>query len=144
MKILGALVLVFAQVGAAAAQTRLRPKGSSVLSASIVAGVASTTGFGGAYYVSSLSLANPHPFALTVTAYLLPAGSDNTNYRASAKTIDLPAGGGVRIEDPMVSLWNTSGLASIYLEATPASGNDAGFAVDSRVLHVANPARTFG
>src|SRR5262245_42973219 len=144
MKTFGTLVLMLSQISIAAAQTRLEPKGSSVLSASIVAGVASTTGFGGAHYVSTLSLANPHPVALTVTAYLLPAGSDNTNYAASARTIPLPAGGGVRIDDPLSSLWSTSGLASIYLEATPVSGNDAGFAVESRVLNVANPAATFG
>jgi len=144
MKTFAALVLMLAQVQAATAQTRLKPKGSSVLSASIVAGVASTAGLGGTRYVSSLSLANPHPFPLTVTAYLLPAGYNNANYGSSARTISLPAGGGVRIEDPLVSLWGTSGLASIYLEASPTSGNDAGFAVESRVLNVANPAATFG
>src|SRR5262245_53739114 len=144
MKTFGVVLLMLSQVPAGIAQTRLRCKETSPSSTSIVAGVASATGVGGARYVSSLSLANPHPFPLSVTAYLLPAGSDNTNYRASARVIDLPAGGGTRIEDPLVSLWGTSGLASIYLEAIPSAGNDSSFAVDSRVLNVANPAATFG
>src|SRR5262249_45069289 len=42
------------------------------------------------------------------------------------------------------SLWGTSGLASIYLEAAPISGSDNSFSVDSRVLNIANPSATFG
>jgi hypothetical protein len=122
----------------------LRKKDSVLVSAAVVPAVASTNGAFGTRWVSSLSLSNPHPFAMTVTAYLLPAGSDNTSYRASAKTILLPANGGTRIPDPLVTLWNSSGVASIYLEAMPDSGNDAAFAVESRVLNVANPAATFG
>src|SRR5215813_13248796 len=137
MKTLGVVLLMLSQVSAGNAQARLRCKDTSASSASIVAGVASASGAGGARYVSSLSLMNPHPFPLSITAYLLPAGSDNTNYRASARVLDLPAGAGKRIEDPLASLWGTSGLASIYLEAAPVSGSDNSFAVDSRVLNVA-------
>ena len=143
MRPITAAILALLLASSAAAQTRLRPKEAAV-SASVVAGVASTPGQAGTHYVSSLSIANPHPFPLTVTAYLLPAGSDNTGYRSSGRAIDLPANGGTRIEDPLASLWSTSGLASIYLEATPSSGNDAAFAVESRVTNVANPAATFG
>jgi hypothetical protein len=81
---------------------------------------------------------------MSVTAYLLPAGSDNSAYRASARVLDLPANGGTRIDDPLATLWSTSGLASVYLESVPSSGNDAAFAVESRVTNVANPAATFG
>jgi hypothetical protein len=144
MKTLGVVLLMLSQVPAGSAQTHLHCKDTSATSASIVAGVASASGAGGARYVSSLSLANPHPFPLSVTAYLMPAGSDNTSYRASARVIDLPAGGGTRIEDPLVSLWGTSGLAAVYLEAAPISGSDNSFSVDSRVLNVANPSATFG
>ena len=143
MKRIAAPLLALGLAASATAHTRLRPREAAV-SASVVAGVASTLGNGGTHYVSSLSLANPHPFPITVTAYLLPAGSDNSGYRSSARAIDLPAGGGTRIEDPLASLWSTSGLASIYLESTPSSGNDAAFAVESRVTNVANPAATFG
>jgi hypothetical protein len=122
----------------------LRPKDSVLVSASVVPAVASVNGAYGSRYVSSISLANPHPFPLVITAYLLPLGSNNTNYQASARTINLPANGGTRIEDPLATLWSTAGLASVYLEATPNSGNDASFAVVSRILNVANPAATFG
>ena len=122
----------------------LRRKDVVLLSAAVVPAAASLYGAFGSHYVSSLSLANPHPFPMTVTAYILPAGADNTDYRASAKTIDLPASGGTRIEDPLATIWGASGLATIYLETTPSSGNDGAFAVDSRVLNVANPAATFG
>ena len=128
----------------AATGSDLRRKDAVVLSAAVVPAAASLVGAFDSHYVSSLSLANPHPFPMTVTAYLLPAGEDNTGYRASAKTIDLPSSGGVRIEDPLATLWGTSGLATIYLESTPSSGNDGAFAVDSRVLNIANPAATFG
>jgi hypothetical protein len=143
MRSTGAALLALVLASAAAAQTRLRPREAAV-SASIVAGVASTPGQAGTHYVSSLSLANPHPFAVTVTAYVLPAGVDNSDYRSSARTIQLPANGGTRIEDPLASLWSKSGLASLYLESTPSSGNDGAFAVESRVTNVANPAATFG
>ncbi len=129
---------------AAAAQTRTQSQAATLLSAAVVPAAASLFGAYGSHYVSSLSLANPHPFPITVTAYLLPANSDNTNYRSGAKEIPLAANGGIRIEDPLAALWGTSGLAAIYLESTPSSGNDAAFAVDSRVLNVANPTATFG
>jgi hypothetical protein len=135
---------VLALAATASPESGFRKKNAVLASATVVPAVASLYGAYGSHYVSSLSLANPHPFPMTVTAYLLPAGSDNTNYQASAKTIELPANGGERIEDPLATLWNTAGLASIYLEAAPASGNDAAFAVESRVLNVANPAATFG
>jgi hypothetical protein len=143
MRFICTALLALGLASAAVGQTRLRPREASV-SASIVAGIASTPGQAGTHYVSSLSLANPHPFAVTVTAYVLPAGVDNSDYRASARTIDLPANGGTRIDDPLASLWSKNGLASLYLESTPSSGNDGAFVVESRVTNVANPAATFG
>jgi hypothetical protein len=143
MRHVAAVLVLLGLASASSGQTRLRPK-ETLVSASIVAGVASTAGQGGTHYVSSLSLANPHAFPITVTAYLLPAGMDNSGYTSSARTIDLPADGGKRIEDPLSSLWSTSGLGTIYLESAASSGNDGAFAVESRVTNVANPAATFG
>jgi plastocyanin len=76
--------------------------------------------------------------------YVLPAGIDNTAYRASERTITLPPYGGRRIEDPLASQWGLRGLAAIYLESAPAPGIDGAFIVESRVLNVANPDATFG
>ena len=115
------------------------------MSASVVAGVASTLGNGGTHYVSSLSLANPHPFPITVTAYLLPAGSDNSGYRSSARVIDLPAGGGTRIEDPLASLSGRRRVLprSISSRRRPPETTRRSRS-ESRVTNVANPAATFG
>jgi hypothetical protein len=143
MKIL-AIALAATLSAVNAAPGKLQLQSTPLVSASIIPAVASTPGAGNTRYVSSLSIANPHPHPLTVRMYVLPAGSDNTSYRTSERTITLPAYGGTKIDDPLATQWNRSGLASIYLESTPAAGNDAAFVVESRVLNVANPAATFG
>ncbi len=113
-------------------------------SATYVPVVASTPGAGGSQFVSLLSIVNPHPFSLTVTAYYLPGGADNRGFRATARPIVLPANGSTRINDPMAALWGASGLGTIYLESPPGPGNDGTFVVDSRLLNVANPNATYG
>jgi hypothetical protein len=128
----------------AATLAAIRPHSTPLVSASLIPAVASTPGQGGTHYVSSLSIANPHPQPLTVHMYVLPAGTDNSGYRASERTIVLPPNGGAKIDDPLATQWNRSGLAAIYLEATPSAGNDGAFVVESRVLNVANPDATYG
>jgi len=113
-------------------------------SATYVPVVASTPGSGGSQFVSFLSIVNPHPFSLSVTAYFLPGGVDNRGFRATARPIVLPANGSTRISDPMAALWGATGLGTIYLESLPGPGNDGTFVVDSRLLNVANPNATYG
>jgi len=113
-------------------------------SATYVPVVASTPGVGGSQFVSFLSIVNPHPFPLTVTAYFLPGGVDNRGFRATARPIVLPANGSTRISDPMATLWGATGLGTLYLESPPGPGNDGAFVVDSRLLNVANPNATYG
>jgi hypothetical protein len=133
-----------AALGQGASQNRILQGGAAV-SATYVPVIASTAGLAGSRFVSSLALVNPHPFAMTVKLYLLPAGEDNGNFRASLRTVQLPPNGGTRIADPALTLWGrTELLAAVYAESDVAPGNDGTFMVDSPVLNVANPGATYG
>src|SRR5260370_31873212 len=79
-------------------------------SATYVPVVASTPGAGGSQFVSLLSIVNPHPFSLTVTAYYLPGGADNRGFRAAPRPIVFPANGSTRITAPIAALWGATGL----------------------------------
>lgn len=138
------LILTAILVVPAGAEIRIRPEDSVTVSATYIPVAASTSGAGDSRFVTSLALAHMHSFSLTVTAYLLPGGTDNRNFRASARTIVLPGNGGTRITDPLLALWGYSGLATIYLESIPSPGNDAAFSADAPILNVANPNATFG
>lgn len=117
---------------------------AGLTSATLVPSVASTGGAGGSHWVSSVSIVNPQNVSIVIRMYLLPANTDNRNYRSSERTVTIPAGGAVRISDPLRTLWGTTGLASIFLESDPSAGNPAAFAVDSRIFNVADPLATFG
>lgn len=121
-----------------------RPEEERELTATYVPVVASTTDANGIRLVSLLSVANPHPFPMTVTAYWLPAGTDNRGFRATARPIRLPANGATRILDPLASLWRASGYASIYLESKSDPDLDGAFIVDSRLLRVVDSDATQG
>jgi hypothetical protein len=136
-------VKIFAIV-LAAAVTGVQPIPKPIVSAALIPAVASGPGAAGARYVSSLTIANPHPQPLTVRMYVLPAAKDNTRFRDSERAITLPPFGGVKIDDPLATQWSRTGLASIYLEATAVAGTDGAFVVESRVLNVANPDATYG
>ncbi len=124
--------------------TPIRPRSARLASTALLPFVASTNDSSGARWVSTLSLANPQPFPLTVHLYLWPAGTDNREYRASERIVILPAGGGRRISDPLGTLWGAGGIAAILLEASESGGKSAPFAVESRVLNLANPEATYG
>lgn len=122
----------------------VRPRNTALEGAALLPFVASTNDTSGARWVTTLSLANPHAFPLTVRLYLWPTGTDNRNYRASERVVTLPPEGGRRISDPLVTLWERSGAAAILLEASASDGNPASFSVESRLLNVANPEATYG
>lgn len=141
---LASFAALLAPAAFASEQTTARALDGSAVSAAYVPVVASTTGMGGSRFVSYLSVTNPHSFPMTVTAYVLPGGVDNRGFRATARPITLPANGGIRINDPLASLWGTGGLGTLYLESVPGPGNDGAFIADSRLLNVANPNATYG
>ncbi len=138
------LALGVVSAGLAPDRTERRPGDRRRAGAAYIPIVASTTDPAGVRLVSFLSLANPHPFPLTVTAYLLPAGTDNRGFRASAKTIHLVANGATRIADPLATLWGTSGFATIYLESRPGPDNDGAFIAESRLVHLTDSDATYG
>ncbi len=139
-----ALICLLTVISRLSSAEEERKADGPAVSATYVPVVASTPGVAGSQFVSYLSIVNPHPFAITVTAYFLPGGADNRGFRATGRAIPLSANGSTRIVDPMATLWGASGLGTIYLESPPASGNDGAFVVDSRLLNVANPNATYG